>query len=350
MTIELRGANGIRLAADVAGPEDGSPVVLLHGGGQTRHPWRSALDDIAAHGWRVYSVDLRGHGESDWDDDGDYSFQAFVGDVVAIAAALPEPPVLIGASLGGIASLGAIGEADDPASVARALVLVDVAPRIEQDGVRRIGEFMTSNLDGFASLDEVADLIAAYNPHRPRPTDLTGLKKNLRQRDDGRWVWHWDPRFVAGKFGSSDETRTSLVQPDRLAEAARRITLPVLLVRGRMSDLLSEEGARELQALVPHARLVDVAGAGHMVAGDRNDLFTAAVVEFLDELSAENARALIRSGSAHPHGSRVSAIETDERTRDWEPSSGLTPGDALVALVAAGALALGGGAVAALAG
>ena len=283
-TVSLEGANGIRLAADVGGPEDGGPVVLLHGGGQTRHAWRGTLDDIAAKGWRVYSVDLRGHGESDWDDEGDYSFQAFAADATAIATSLPQPPVLIGASLGGIASLAAVGEAEDASKVARALVLVDIAPRIEQDGVKRIGEFMTANLDGFESLDEVADLIAAYNPHRPRPTDLSGLKKNLRQRDDGKWVWHWDPRFVQGRFGSSDETRTSMVQPDRLAQAARKLTLPVLLVRGRMSDLLSEEGARELLELVPHARMADVAGAGHMVAGDRNDRFSEAVLTFLDSL------------------------------------------------------------------
>jgi non-heme chloroperoxidase len=282
--IELRGAGGIRLAADVGGPDDGPPVVLLHGGGQTRHAWRSTLDDIAAKGWRVYSVDLRGHGESDWDEEGDYSFEAFAGDVGALRAQLTAPPVLVGASLGGIASLIAIGESPEPEEVARALVLVDVAPRIEQGGVKRIGAFMTGNLDGFATLDEVADAIAAYNPHRPRPTDLSGLKKNLRQRDDGRWVWHWDPRFVAGRFGSADETRTSSMDPDRLQNAARALRLPVLLVRGRMSDLLSEEGARELQELVPHARIADVAGAGHMVAGDRNDLFTAAVLAFLDEL------------------------------------------------------------------
>ena len=282
--IRLRGAGGLGLAADVGGPEDAPPVVLFHGGGQTRHAWRNTLDVIAERGWRVYSVDLRGHGESDWDEEGDYSFQAFASDVRAITDDLDRPPVLIGASLGGIASLAAVGEADDPAAVARALVLVDVAPRIEQDGVRRIGDFMTANLDGFESLEEVADLIAAYNPHRPRPTDLSGLKKNLRQRDDGKWVWHWDPRFVSGRFGSSDETRTSMVQPDRLAAAARKLTLPVLLVRGRMSDLLSEEGARQLKELVPHAEVADVAGAGHMVAGDRNDLFTASVLDFLDRL------------------------------------------------------------------
>ena len=138
----------------------------------------------------------------------------------AVSRSLARPPVLIGASLGGIAALAAIAETPPP-PIARALVLVDVAPRIEAAGVARIGDFMTGNLDGFASLDEVADLIQQYNPHRPRPKDLSGLKKNLRQRADGRWAWHWDPRFVSGRFGSPDETRSSLLDGHRLVDAAR---------------------------------------------------------------------------------------------------------------------------------
>jgi pimeloyl-ACP methyl ester carboxylesterase len=140
---------------------------------------------------------------------------------------------------------------------------------------------------GFGSLEEVADAIAAYNPHRPRPTDLSGLRKNLRLRPDGRWAWHWDPRFISGRMGSRDETRSSLIDSDRLRRAARALEIPVLLVRGRQSDLLSESGAKEFRELVPHARYVDVAGAGHMVAGDRNDLFNEAVVGFLEESRAK---------------------------------------------------------------
>jgi non-heme chloroperoxidase len=281
-TVDVAGAGGIRLAADVAGDPGDPPAVLLHGGGQTRHAWGSTLDVLGARGWWAHSVDLRGHGDSEWAPDGDYSIDGFASDVLAIASTFSRPPALVGASLGGLASLVAIGEADHP--VASALVLVDVAPRIERDGVARIGAFMTSHLDGFETLDEVADAIAAYNPHRPRPRDLSGLAKNLRQRADGRWMWHWDPRFVSGRFGSPDETRSSLTDPVRLQAAARALRLPVLLVRGRMSDLLSEEGARELLELVPHAELVDVAGAGHMVAGDRNDMFNDAVVAFLDRV------------------------------------------------------------------
>jgi non-heme chloroperoxidase len=278
-TIELAGDDGLRLVADVEGDPDAPPVVLFHGGGQTRHAWGTTLR-VLGDNWRAYSVDLRGHGESAWAPDGDYSLDAFARDVRAIARGLGEPPALVGASLGGIASLTAIAETEgDPLAIA--LVLVDVAPRIEAAGVSRIGDFMKGNLDGFESLEAVADAISAYNPHRPRPKNLDGLKKNLRQRADGRWMWHWDPRFVSGRFGSPDETRSTLVDGDRLARAARTLTIPTLLVRGRMSDLLSEEGARELLELVPHAQLADVAGAGHMVAGDRNDAFNDAVVAFL---------------------------------------------------------------------
>jgi pimeloyl-ACP methyl ester carboxylesterase len=282
--VELRGRDGNLLVGDVAGDPADPPVVLFHGGGQTRHSWGTTLELLGGRGWRVYSVDLRGHGDSAWAEDGDYTLDAFAGDVLTIARSLEAPPALVGASLGGLASLAAIGEHPDE-DVARALVLVDVAPRIEEEGRNRIGLFMIEHMaDGFASLDEVADAIQRYNPHRPRPTNLAGLAKNLRRRDDGRWYWHWDPAFISGRLGGTDETRSSLVDPHRLEQAARGLHVPTLLVRGRMSDLLSEAGARELLEIVPHAEFVDVAGAGHMVAGDRNDAFNGAVVSFLDRV------------------------------------------------------------------
>lgn len=275
----------VTIVGDERGAPGGPAAVLIHGGGQTRHSWDSTAVALAQRGWRTVTVDLRGHGDSGWPDDGDYTLDAFAADVRAVAGTFDRPPVVVGASLGGLASLIAIAESAIPEPVATGLVLVDVAPRVEQAGVKRIGAFMTANPDGFASLEEVADAVAAYNPHRPRPTNLSGLERNLRRRHDGRWVWHWDPRFVSGARGSDDETRSSDLTPaDRLADAAQALTLPVLLVRGRMSDLLSEEGAKDLQRLVPHARLVDVAGAGHMVAGDRNDLFNDAIVEFLSDV------------------------------------------------------------------
>jgi len=275
--VSFAGRDGNRLAADAAGPEDGPPVVLLHGGGQTRHSWGTTASVLAGKGWRAYSLDLRGHGGSDWVAVGDYTMEAFAGDVAAVVASLGRPAALVGASLGGLASLAAIGGG----APATSLVLVDVAPRTQQSGRDRIGEFMMEHMDdGFASLEEVADSIARYNPHRPRPKDLSGLKKNLRRRD-GRWFWHWDPAFIRGGLGSSDETRTSIIDPESLEVLARRVTVPVLVVRGLVSDLLTEDGARRLLALVPHGEMVTVSGAGHMVAGDRNDVFNDAVVGFL---------------------------------------------------------------------
>jgi pimeloyl-ACP methyl ester carboxylesterase len=280
--LRLRG-HGLDLAADAYGPDHGPPVLLFPGGGQTRHSWDGTARLLGNKGWRATIVDLRGHGDSDWAPDGDYSLDAFAADVRDVARATGRrPPALVGASLGGISSLIAIADDDQAADrpVASALVLVDVAPRLEPEGVARIGAFMLGHLDGFASLEDVADAVAAYNPHRPRPSDLSGLRKNVRRRDDGRWYWHWDPRFMTP--GRIDEPR-SIRNEDRLERAAQTLTLPVLLVRGRQSDVLSEAGARNLQALVPHARFVDVAGAGHMVAGDRNDVFNDAVVAFLEE-------------------------------------------------------------------
>jgi pimeloyl-ACP methyl ester carboxylesterase len=284
--VEFAGRDGIRLVAEAAGDREAPPVVLAHGGGQTRHSWGTTLPVLAERGWRAYSIDLRGHGDSAWDPDGDYSMGAFAGDVRGVARSFPQPPALVGASLGGLSCLVAIAEADrtNP-PIAGALVLVDVAPRIEVEGRDRIGAFMIEHMEeGFGSLEEVADAIQRYNPHRPRPRDLAGLKKNVRLREDGRWVWHWDPQFITGRFGSRDETRSSLVDASRLQDAARALTIPTLLVRGRQSDLLSEAGAREFLELVPHAEFVDVANAGHMVAGDRNDVFNNAVVEFLDRV------------------------------------------------------------------
>lgn len=281
-TVHVAGEGGLQLAADVGGPESGPTVVLLHGGGQTRHSWAGTWRVLVDAGWRTWSVDLRGHGDSAWSDEGDYSLDAFAGDILAVATSLPRPPILVGASLGGLSSLVAVAESPVQEQTARAVVLVDVAHRIETAGRERIGSFMTGHMDGFASVEEAADAIAAYNPHRPRPTDLSGLAKNLRQRPDGRWVWHWDPAFVSGKFGSEDETRSSVVDPNRLDKAADALQVPALLVRGRNSDLLSEEGARDFLDRVPQAEFADVAGAGHMVAGDRNEIFNRAILSFVE--------------------------------------------------------------------
>jgi pimeloyl-ACP methyl ester carboxylesterase len=281
---KYRGYEDIELVADAWGSRSDPPVLLLHGGGQTRHAWGGTAEALAAAGWYAVSLDLRGHGDSAWSPDGHYHHSNFAADVVAVADSFEQPPVLVGASLGGISALLAIAEAGE--GIASGLVLVDIATRMERSGAERIVQFMLGKPEGYADLDEVADAIAEYNPHRPRPKDLKGLEKNLRRGEDGRWRWHWDPAFLAGpkRFSSEPITETEHKVSDTslLDRAARSLTIPTLLVRGRMSDLLSEEGAKTFLEQVPHAKFADVSGAGHMVAGDRNDVFTSAVIEFLE--------------------------------------------------------------------
>ncbi|WP_075790821.1 alpha/beta fold hydrolase [Massilia putida] len=268
------GYQGVRLAADVGGDPSAPPVILLHGGGQTRHSWGKAARELLAAGYHVLTLDLRGHGDSQWAPDGDYSMNAFVGDLLAVVRTLRRAPALVGASLGGATSMIAVGEADGP--VASALVLVDVVPRMEQQGIARIRNFMRGNPDGFANLDEAAAAVTAYNPTRPRPASNAGLMKNLRRGADGRLYWHWDPAFQNGR----SDRGTGAVY-DRMDAAAARIRIPTLLVRGKASEVVSEAGARHLHGLMPHADTVDVEGAGHMVAGDKNDAFNGAVLGFL---------------------------------------------------------------------
>jgi peroxiredoxin len=276
--IEFRGLGDVRLAADRRGDPGAPPVLLLHGGGQTRHSWGGTAEALEYAGWQAITVDARGHGESEWARDQDYRLSAFAEDVRRIIDDLGAAPVIVGASLGGLTTVLLEGEIA-PGS-ARAIVLVDVVPELEPAGTERIKDFMVERLfDGFVSLEEAAAAVAAYNPHRPPPSDLRGLAKNLRERD-GRWYWHWDPGFMSAK-GVSEVADIA-----RLRAAARGLTPPVLLVRGRMSDVVSEDGVRSFLADCPHAQYVDVTGAGHMVAGDRNDSFTHAVVDFLDALPA----------------------------------------------------------------
>jgi pimeloyl-ACP methyl ester carboxylesterase len=174
-----------------------------------------------------------------------------------------------------------------------ALVLVDITPKVEPKGIERIMRFMLDKPEGFESLEEAAESVARYRQHRAKPSDLSGLRKNLRHGEDGRWRWHWDPAFVNRAHGQqmlAEGVDAAEVQDfmngKALMEAARSLSVPVLLVRGKVSDVVSADGADEFLDAVPHARYADVAGAGHMVAGDRNDAFNDAVLGFLRDAFA----------------------------------------------------------------
>ncbi|WP_157215138.1 alpha/beta fold hydrolase [Flavisphingomonas formosensis] len=270
------GKDGARLAADSIGA--GPPVLLLHGGGQTRGSWRRAAQALAARGYHAVALDARGHGDSDWATDG-YGFDVFAGDLRAVIDQVGGRPALVGASLGGLTALMALGMAERP--IASALVLVDITTRIEPRGVEAIHAFMTANPDGFASVEEAADAVARYMTDRPRPANIAGLRRNLRERADGRLHWHWDPDFLTGGGRERPDPNSMM---ESFEAAARRVSIPTLLVRGEHSNIVSDAGVGRLRELIPAAEIAEVRGAGHMVAGDANTPFADAMIGFLERV------------------------------------------------------------------
>ena len=269
---EWQGANGVTIRGDAWGDPNGRVVILQHGGGQTRHAWRGAGETLGNAGYYAIAMDSRGHGDSDWAEDAAYEPEMNVQDLLAVVDSIgAQQPILVGASMGGSTSLLAVGTGRLHAA---AMVMVDIAPRIEPEGSDRIKAFMDQKPDGFDSLDEVADAIASYQPQRTRPRNLDGLAKNIRLGSDGKYHWHWDPRRRNRTWDMSEHRQS-------LERAADNLNLPVLLVRGGLSDVLTEEGAQSFLQQCPHAEYVNVTGAAHMVAGDRNDVFSGAVVDFL---------------------------------------------------------------------
>lgn len=283
--LRFQTAPGFSLAAEAFGVATNPPVLLLHGGGQTRHSWGETGELLAQAGYYALALDTRGHGDSDWSEAVEYGIDFLVSDLRAVAHQLGTGraslrPAVVGASLGGLTALLAEGESPDP--VTAALVLVDIAPKAEEKGIERIFAFMSEHAEqGFASLAEAAEAVARYLPARPRPQDHERLGKNLRLRADGRYYWHWDPRML--DYWRHAAVDQKIRNEERLFAAARRLTVPTLLVRGGMSDVVSERIMVEFLDEVPHVRSVNVSGAGHLVAGDSNHAFTRAVLDFLAE-------------------------------------------------------------------
>jgi pimeloyl-ACP methyl ester carboxylesterase len=277
-TVTFRGVDDLNLIADewnrgADSATDHPSILMLHGGGQNRHSWKNTGQILADAGFHVVALDSRGHGDSDRSPTADYSVESLCGDTLQVLYQIGRPVVLIGASMGGLTGIAAAHEAG-PELVTK-LILVDVVPRFEKDGSARIRDFMFSGIDGFDSLDEAAEAVAAYLPHRTKPRSPEGLKKNLRLRD-GRWYWHWDPAFL------TKPADDPFIRMDKLERAAINLEIPILLIRGKLSDVVTPEGVEDFLAKVPHAQFVELSEAGHTAAGDDNDAFTEAVVRFVN--------------------------------------------------------------------
>ena len=272
-TVSFRGVDGLTLVGDEWNQRSALPsVLMLHGGGQNRFSWKNTGQILADRGLHVVALDARGHGDSDRAPDGNYSVDALCDDVLQVLDQIGGPVVLIGASMGGLTGI-LTAEKAGPERVTK-LVLVDVVPRFEKAGSAKIRDFMFSHVHGFESLEQAAEAVAAYLPHRSKPRSTEGLKKNLRHRD-GRWYWHWDPAFL------NKPQDDPFGRVERLEQAAIDLTIPILLIRGKLSDVVSTEGVEDFLAKVPAAEFVELSDAGHTAAGDDNDAFTGVVVDFV---------------------------------------------------------------------
>ena len=277
-TREFKGYEGLTLVADAFGDPKDPPVLFAHGGGQTRHAWGGAAESLGRTGWYAVSLDLRGHGDSAWCPDGKYGMEYYSRDLIEVAGVFSQKPSIVGASLGGLAAM--VVEGFMAPGTFRSLTMVDITPRMEQSGIDQIMGFMSANMeDGFATLEEAADVIANFLPHRKRPKNLDGLSKNLRLRDDGRYRWHWDPAFVTISTGAREAGNEGYL--DRIAEGVK---IPTHLIRGQLSQIVSEEAVQHFLEVIPHAAYTDIFDAGHMIAGDKNDVFNEAVASFLTSL------------------------------------------------------------------
>jgi pimeloyl-ACP methyl ester carboxylesterase len=275
----LRAGDGVALAAErVEGAGPG--LLLAHGFGQTRQAWRSTQQRLAEAGRASLAWDVRGHGQSARNPAGSrYAGEQFVDDVIVAARALGPAPILVGASMGGLTGL--MAQARDRAF--SALVLVDITPRWEAAGVERILGFMTAHPDGFASYEHAAAEIAAYLPHRREKKSPAQLAHLLVRREDGRLGWHWDPRLLSEFIPGTDGLQ------HLIEDACRALDVPVLLVSGGRSDLVTDQTVGHFMELAPHARHVQLPQATHMVAGDDNSAFTDTLLNFLHDLPAPTA-------------------------------------------------------------
>lgn len=255
-------------------------LIFTHGFGQNRLAWRSTAKHLATLGWAGFAFDGRGHGHSQWSRNGNYELDDFVWDLTEISRnpslVGTAKPILIGASMGGLLALLAQAQAGE-AGLFSAIVLVDVTPRWEAEGVGRIFEFMSAFPHGFESVQQAADAVNQYLPHREQK-DPGRLRQHLREGEDGRLRWHWDPKLL------EHIPRASERYIPRLEAASRAVRCPVLLLSGGQSDVVSAQTIAAFQQLVPHAEHRQIAHATHMVVGDRNEQFSAEIELYLAQL------------------------------------------------------------------
>lgn len=266
------GFGGVQVCAQTFGSQDSPSVVFLHSGGQSKEFWYASAQAIADAGRFAICIDLRGHGESGHAADGRYDLDAHISDLRAILASLPSRSLVVGAGLGAIIALAAVGESAP--HLVSGLALVDINIWFEEAALSRLHQALLDRTTGADAPDQIAQAVAAAHPGEPAPAVTERLLASFEKQEDGRLEWRGDPRALEG----SD----LLAQQDRLTAAAGRIVAPVVLLRGSLNDTISNENLQRLQATIPGSELVEIEGAGHFLAADREDLFNAVLLDFLE--------------------------------------------------------------------
>ena len=274
--MKFKVSSGLNIAASSWGRDSDPLVILLHGGGQTRHAWGETGEKLSLNGFYVLALDLRGHGDSDWHPNGEYGVDNYKKDIVSILQELNKPAAFIGASLGGMTALSIAGDSELK-EMCWSLVMVDIGLYPNLEGSQEIVEFMHSGSEGFTSIEEAAESVTNYLPHRKRPRDNRGLEKNLRLKEDGRYYWHWDPRFLDSRPKDMTEEYR-----DRQKSFAEGVVVPTLLIKGAMSNILTQREVDDFLQVIKHSYFIEIKDAAHMVAGDRNDIFASAAIKFLE--------------------------------------------------------------------
>jgi pimeloyl-ACP methyl ester carboxylesterase len=264
------------LAGEAYGDQAAPPVLFFHGGGQSRNAWIGSAKAVAEAGYYGVSFDLRGHGDSDWAEDGDYLLDAFGRDVERLLSHFDQPVTLVGASRGGQAAL--VGGSRHPDRVCL-IMLADVAPMMRDDGVDGIRAFFAEGEAGFATLDDAADSLARHL-NQPRMDDASRLARAMREDGEGRWHWRWDPATGKREFLHPPS------EGEALLAAAAQVKSPIVLVRAELSHLLTDEGVYRFGQLAPQLEVITAKGVGHMFTADRNDAFAAQLLERLQRTPA----------------------------------------------------------------
>jgi pimeloyl-ACP methyl ester carboxylesterase len=265
-------ANGLGFRYLDWGTKGKRPILFLHGGALTAHTWDLcclALRDD----YHCMALDQRGHGDSDWAPDADYSISAQREDVKGFAEAIGlDQFVLVGMSLGAINGLAYAIAYPETLS---ALVLIDAGPNVRRPGSRRIRDFVNGGAEP-ESLEAIIERALAFNPRRDPTILRRSLMHNLRQQTDGTWIWKYDRRRFQQMGGDQHAAERR-----GLADGLARVTCPTLVVRGGESDVFHDEDAERLAAGLPNGRWVKIPKAGHTVQGDNPKDLAAALRDFL---------------------------------------------------------------------